>query len=75
MNSLLRDATRDQSRAWKVSYFLIGSERMRLTDIWSDTLRTLRGITYPIVIDPSRMDVLARTIVTESMRLGQTTSS
>jgi len=75
LNSLLRNATRDQSRTWKVSYFLIGSERMRLTDIWRDTLRTLRGITYPIVIDPSRMDVLAKTIVTESMRLGQTTSS
>ncbi|MHA2358538.1 MAG: vWA domain-containing protein [Candidatus Heimdallarchaeaceae archaeon] len=74
LNSLLRNVTRDQSRTWKVSYFLIGSERMKLTDIWRDTLRTLRGITYPIVIDPSRMDVLARTIVTESMRLGQTTS-
>ncbi|NHJ05007.1 MAG: hypothetical protein EAX90_09295 [Candidatus Heimdallarchaeota archaeon] len=75
LNSLLRDSTRDQSRTWKVSYFLIGSERMKLTDIYQDTRRTLRGITYPIVIDPSRMDVLAKTIVTESMRLGQSTSS
>ncbi|NHJ85310.1 MAG: VWA domain-containing protein [Asgard group archaeon] len=71
LNSILRDASRDQSRTWKISYFMIGSERMRLTDIWQDTRRTLRGITYPVLIDPSRMDVLARTIVTESMRLGQ----
>ena len=75
INSLLRDVVRDQSRTWKVSYFLIGSERMKLTDIWQDTRRTLRGITYPVVIDPSRMDVLAKTIVTESLRLGQSTSS
>ncbi|MCE7746167.1 MAG: hypothetical protein GPJ52_13640 [Candidatus Heimdallarchaeota archaeon] len=75
INSLLRDVVRDQSRTWKVSYFLIGSERMKLTDIWQDTKRTLRGITYPVVIDPSRMDVLAKTIVTESLRLGQSTSS
>ncbi len=75
LNSLLRDVTRDQSRTWKVSYFLIGSERMKLTDIWQDTRRALRGITYPIVINPSRMDVLAKTIVTESMRLGQSTIS
>ncbi|TET32775.1 MAG: hypothetical protein E3J70_00565 [Candidatus Heimdallarchaeota archaeon] len=75
INSLLRDVVRDQSRTWKVSYFLIGSERMKLTDVWQDTRRTLRGITYPVVIDPSRMDVLAKTIVTESLRLGQSTSS
>ncbi|GAG31958.1 unnamed protein product, partial [marine sediment metagenome] len=75
INSLLRDVVRDRSRTWKVSYFLIGSERMKLTDIWQDTRRTLRGITYPVVIDPSRMDVLAKTIVTESLRLGQSTSS
>ena len=74
INSLLRDTISDQSRTWKVSYFLIGSERMKLTDLYRDTRRTLRGITYPIVIDPSRMDVLAKTIVTESMRLGQSTS-
>ena len=74
INSLLRDTIGDQSRTWKVSYFLIGSERMKLTDLYRDTRRTLRGITYPIVIDPSRMDVLAKTIVTESMRLGQSTS-
>jgi hypothetical protein len=54
---------------------MIGSERMKLTDLYRDTRRTLRGITYPIVIDPSRMDVLAKTIVTESMRLGQSASS
>jgi hypothetical protein len=71
LNSLLRNVSRDQSRTWKVSYFIIGSERMKLTDIFRDTQRALRGITYPIVIDPSRMDVLAKTIVTESMRLGQ----
>ncbi|MCF2143145.1 MAG: VWA domain-containing protein [Candidatus Heimdallarchaeota archaeon] len=74
INSLLRDAIRDQSRTWKVSYFIIGSERLKLTDLYRDTRRALRGITYPIVIDPSRMDVLAKTIVTESMRLGQSAS-
>ncbi|MHA1220576.1 MAG: hypothetical protein ACTSQB_02470, partial [Candidatus Heimdallarchaeota archaeon] len=73
LNSLLRNTTRDQSRTWKVSYFLIGSERMKLTDIWQDTRRALRGTTYPVIIDPSRMDELAKTIVTESMRLGQST--
>jgi hypothetical protein len=73
LNSLLRDAVRDQSRTWKVSYFMIGSERMKLTDIYRDTKRTLRGITNPIVIDPSRMDLLAKTIVSESMKIGQST--
>ncbi|MEA2071818.1 MAG: hypothetical protein U9O98_11090 [Asgard group archaeon] len=71
INSLLRPLIRDKSRTWKISYFLIGSERMKLTDIWRDTKRTLRGITNPIIIDPSRMDLLAQTIVKESMRLGQ----
>ncbi|MFW9922528.1 MAG: hypothetical protein ACFFDW_04470 [Candidatus Thorarchaeota archaeon] len=75
INSLLDKIVREQSRTWKVSYFLIGSERMKLTDIYRDSRRTLRGITTPIVIDPSRMDMLAKTIVTESMRLGQSTSS
>ncbi|MBN1329701.1 MAG: hypothetical protein JXA54_09535 [Candidatus Heimdallarchaeota archaeon] len=75
LNSLLKEATRDQSKTWKVSYFLIGSERMKYTDIWQDTRRALRGITYPVIIDPSRMDELAKTIVMESMRLGQSTSS
>jgi len=74
LNSLLRSVVRDRSRTWKMSYFMIGSERLKLTDLWNDTRRTLRGITYPIVIDPSRMDVLAKTIVTESMRLGQSSA-
>jgi hypothetical protein len=52
---------------------MIGSERMKVTDIWKDTNRMLRGITNPIIIDPSRMDLLAKTIVSESMKLGQAT--
>ncbi len=75
LNSLLRDVVKDRSRAWKVSYFMIGSERLRHTDLWRDTRRALRGIAYPVIIDPSRMDILAKTIITESMRLGQSTSS
>ncbi|MBD3189370.1 MAG: hypothetical protein GF308_01940 [Candidatus Heimdallarchaeota archaeon] len=71
LNSLLREVALDQSRTWKVSYFIIGSQRLKLTDLWRDTRRALRGITYPIVINPSRMDLLAKTIVTESMKIGQ----
>ena len=67
MHSILQHIKYQQDRNWKISYFLIGPEKMKNSQIYFDTLQMLRGISHPIMIDVNNLDRLGEQILLESL--------
>jgi len=57
-----------KDREWNVSYFLMAREKFRGSKLFRDTEEMLRGITRPILIDPTKVDQLGAKIIRETMR-------
>jgi len=67
LNAIFRYLKRDKTRNWRISYFLMGPETMRSKEIYIHTVQMLKGITYPILVDPSKINTLGIQIAQESM--------
>lgn len=67
LNAIFRYLKTDKTRNWNISYFLMGPESLRSKEIYAHTVRMLKGITSPILIDPSQIDKLGEQILRESI--------
>ena len=57
-----------KDREWNISYFLMAREKFRESNLFKDTQEMLKGITRPILIDPTEVDKLGAKIIRETMR-------
>lgn len=68
LNQYFNYLRHSKDREWNISYFLMAREKFRSTDLFNDTREMLKGITRPILIDPTQVDQLGARIIQEAMR-------
>ena len=67
LNKTFNYLKRVKDRNWKISYFLMASDKFMRSSLYRDTKKMLSGITDPVLIDPTEIDNLGRRILQETI--------
>ena len=67
LNKTFNYLKRVKDRNWKISYFLMASDKFMQSSLYRDTKKMLSGITDPVLIDPTEIDNLGRRILQETI--------